>query len=242
MMSGDIFDPDEKLATENELESEPPTDAKGNKEEGNGKKRGRPVGSKNKRKEVTKASTRKLEDLVGVFGRRDRVRRSPVINREGGFKAGIEEQICTIGVGKEREELMNENRENGGKEEKAERGGVQSEEKEEGQKEILEFLKSQSRSMEENLRMKEEMMEGIKVENTSTREFLTSEISKIKKELKHKEEEWQIERKIMQVRIETLEDKVTALETKIEDEKIETQIRSEVEKRLNEEEIGIPEA
>ncbi|KAK1117169.1 hypothetical protein K0M31_016866 [Melipona bicolor] len=96
-------------------------------------------------------------------------------------------------------------------------------EKGEGQNEIMGFLKNQSRSMEENLkRMKEETMEGIKVRNANTKEFLTSELSKLKNELERKKKDWQIEKKIMQVRIETLEDKVTALESKFEDKKIET--------------------
>ncbi|KAK1120130.1 hypothetical protein K0M31_012854 [Melipona bicolor] len=60
------------------------------------------------------------------------------------------------------------------------------------------------------------------------------------KELERKEKHWQIEKKIMQVPIEMLEDKVMALESKFEDKKIETQIRSEVKKRMNEDDFEIP--
>ena len=43
------------------------------------------MGAKNKRqKEAAKQSGRKLEDFVEIFGRKDRVKRSLVSNKEGG--------------------------------------------------------------------------------------------------------------------------------------------------------------
>ena len=89
-----------------------------------------------------------------------------------------------------------------------EKSGERRRRRNNGQNEIMEFLRNQGR------RLKEETMEGIKAGNTITRELLTSKIAKLKKELERKEKEWQTEKKIMQVRIEKLEDKVTALEAK----------------------------
>lgn len=48
----EISDTGEEFLTEDELEIEPLTEAKSNKEEGYGKKHGRPLGAKNKRQFV----------------------------------------------------------------------------------------------------------------------------------------------------------------------------------------------
>ncbi|KOX74785.1 hypothetical protein WN51_00392 [Melipona quadrifasciata] len=151
------------------------------------------IGLEKRQKEVPKQSKKKLEDFVNIFCKKDRVKRSPVNNKEGSFKTGKSVKIRSTEAKKEKDEPVNEKRENGRNEKKAEKSGWQNDE-EERQNEILEFLKNQSRSMEENVkRMKEKMMEGIKVGNANTREFLTSEISKLKKELERKEKDWQIE-------------------------------------------------
>ena len=239
----DISYTGEELLTDAELEIESFAGAKGDREGRRGKKRGRPLGAKNKRqREVAKQSGKRLEDFVEIFGRKDRIKRSPARIKEGKSITGKTVQTRSTETGEEREEAGTEKRKNGKREERTEEDEGQSEEEGEGQSSIMEFLKSQGRNLEENLkRLKEEMMEGIRAGNAATRELLTSEITELRKELDRKEKEWQVERKIMQVRIGKLEDKVTALEAKTEKKKMDDQVRAEIEKRLGEEGMGIPE-
>ena len=228
----DISYTGEELLTDAELEIESFAGAKGDREGRRGKKRGRPLGAKNKRqREVAKQSGKRLEDFVEIFGRKDRIKRSPARIKEGKSITGKTVQTRSTETGEEREEAGTEKRKNGKREERTEEDEGQSEEEGEGQSSIMEFLKSQGRNLEENLkRLKEEMMEGIRAGNAATRELLTSEITELRKELDRKEKEWQVERKIMQVRIGKLEDKVTALEAKTEKKKMDDQVRAEIEK------------
>ncbi|KAK1137290.1 hypothetical protein K0M31_001803 [Melipona bicolor] len=79
------------------MKSEPFIDSKGNKEERNGKKRGRPLGKNKRQKEVPKQSRKKLEDFVDIFSKKDRVKRPPVNNKEGSFKTGKSVKIRSKG-------------------------------------------------------------------------------------------------------------------------------------------------